>query len=325
MHRTIAALALSVVAAAAIPALGADDNVGRIGASLRILNNGRHLTPYGRLVNVGNVPTGGALTPDGRFYWTVSAGSGFNDVRIVSVKSAKVVQTIPLPGASGGVVIDRKGKRAYVSGLANSTNLETSRPSLPGGAGDVIHVFRLAKSGKATETGQLPVPAPADAEPPNDFPLPSAKKIGYPEYLDVTPNGKTLVVPLNLANRAAIVDIKTKAVRYATVGRYPYAAAVLPDGRRAFVSNETTGTVSVIDLATAKVVKTITTGGHLAHPEAIVAPKGRRAYVTVANKDRLAVIDTKKLKVVKNIDVGVKAGIGTNPNALALYKGRVLV
>ena len=324
MHRTIAALALST-AALTVPAAIAADPPGRIGPSLRILNNGRHLTPYGRLVNVGNVPTGGALTPDGRFYWTISAGSGFNDIRIVSVKSAKVIQTLPLPGASGGVVIDRSGKHAYVSGLPNSTNLETSEPNLPGGKGDVIHVFRLAKSGKATETGQLPVPAPADAEPPNDFPLPSANKIGYPEYLDITPNGKTLVVPLNLANRAAIVDVKTKAVRYATVGRYPYAAAVLPDGRRAFVSNETTGTISVVDLATAKVVKTITTGGHLAHPEAIVAPKGRRAYVTVTNKDRLTVIDTKKLKVVKNINVGVKAGIGTNPNALAFHDNRIYI
>ena len=39
------------------------------------------------------------------------------------------------------------------------------------------------------------------------------------------------------------------------------------------MSNETTGTVSVVDLATAKVVKTITAGGHLAHPEAIARPR----------------------------------------------------
>jgi YVTN family beta-propeller protein len=100
---------------------------------------------------------------------------------------------------------------------------------------------------------------------------------------------------------------------------------VLPDGRRALVSNETSGTVSVVDLATAKVVKTIRAGGHLSHPEAILAPKGRRAYVTVTNRDRVAVLDTKKLKVVKNVDVGTKAGAGANPNALASYKGRVLV
>jgi YVTN family beta-propeller protein len=316
----VAALLALIVTGAAF---AADD--GRIGPSLHLLNNGRHLTPYGRLVNVGNVPTGGALTPDGRFYWTVSAGSGFNDIRIVSVKSAKVVQTIPLPGASGGVVIDRKGKRAYVSGLANSTNLETSRPTLPGGQGDVIHVFSLKRSGQAKEIGQLAVPAPANAEPPNDFPLPSTKKIGYPEYLDVSPNGRTLVVPLNLANFAAIVDVKTKKVRYAKVGRYPYGAAVLPDGRRALVSNETTGTVSVISLATARVIKTIKTGGHLSHPEALAAPKGRRAYVTVTNKDQVRVIDTKRLKVIKTIGVGTKAGIGTNPNALAVHGRNLLV
>src|SRR5438094_9051376 len=135
MPAALAAAVLAVIIAGA--ALAADD--GRIGPSLRILNAGRHLTPYGRLVNVGNVPTGGALTPNGRFYWTVSAGSGFNDIRIVSVKSAKVVQTIPLPGASGGIVIDRPGKHAYVSGLPNSPNLETTRPGLPAGTGAGIH------------------------------------------------------------------------------------------------------------------------------------------------------------------------------------------
>ena len=96
MHRTIAALALASAAVAGSVAFAAD--TGRIGPSLKIVNNGRHLTPYGRLVNVGNVPTGGALTPDGRFYWTVSAGSGFNDIRIVSVKSAKVTADDPAAG-----------------------------------------------------------------------------------------------------------------------------------------------------------------------------------------------------------------------------------
>jgi YVTN family beta-propeller protein len=313
------------VLATASAALAAGDGSGRIGPSLRIVNDGRHLTPFGRLVNVGNVPTGGALTPDGRFYWAVSAGSGLNDIRIVSAKSAKVVQTIPLPGASGGVVIDPAGKRAYVSGLANSTNLETSRPNLPGGSGDVVHVFSLKRNGRATETGQIAVPPPADAQPPGDFPLPSTKRIGYPEYLGISPNGRTLVVPLNLANRAAIVDVRTRKVRYVTTGRYPYGAAVLPDGRRALVTNETPGTVTVIDLRRARAIKTITTGGHLAHPEAVLAPRGRRAYVTVANRDRVAVIDTKRLRVIRNVGVGAKAGLGANPNALAIHKGRLLV
>src|SRR3954452_25404392 len=245
-HLAAAGTVLSVLACVPAPAA---TTTGRIGPSLRIVNNGRHLTPFGRLTNVGNVPTGGALTPDGRFYWSISAGSGFNDARIVSVKSGKVVPTIPLPGASGGIAIDPKGRFAYVSGLANETNLETSRPDLPGGGGDVGHVFALDKSkGTATETRQLSVPAPADAEPPNDFPLPASKPIGYPEYLGVSPDGKTLVVPLNLANRVALVDVATGVVRTTETDRYPYGAAVIPNGRRALITNETTGTVSVLDI-----------------------------------------------------------------------------
>ena len=122
---------------------------GDIGPKLGIVNLGRHLTPYGRQVTVGSVPMGGALTPDGRFYWTVSGGAGLNDVRIVSVKSAKVVQILKLPGASGGIAIDPKGKRAYVSGLKDSTNKGTTQPTLPGGKGDVMHVYSISSSGKA--------------------------------------------------------------------------------------------------------------------------------------------------------------------------------
>jgi hypothetical protein len=47
------------------------------------LLNGRQLTPQGTQVRLGNFPTGGAVTADGRFLWTVSAGFGGNDIRIV--------------------------------------------------------------------------------------------------------------------------------------------------------------------------------------------------------------------------------------------------
>jgi YVTN family beta-propeller protein len=304
-------------------ALAAGDD-GSIGPQLALLNNGRHLTPYGRTAAVGNAPMGGAATPDGRFYWTVSAGAGLNDVRIVSVTTGKVIQTIPLPGASGGVAIG--GGRAFVSGLQNSTNKGTSRADLPGGGGDVIHVFKYSKSsGQATETGQIAVPPPSGTPGPEDFPIHANKPLSYPEHLAASADGKTLLVPLGLADAAAIV--KGSSVRYVKVGNYPYGAAILPDGRRGLVTNETTGTVSVIDLGKAKVTRTIDVGGHLAHPEAVVAPPGKRAYVAVTNQDRVAVIDTSKLKRERYLAVGVRAGIGTAPDAVAVTAdgGQLLV
>jgi len=89
-------LILLAAAAALVPALTtlapAQDREGRVGPGLT--TNGRQLDPAGRMTELGNFPTGGALSPDGRFYWTVSAGHGINDVRIMDVASGQVRQTL---------------------------------------------------------------------------------------------------------------------------------------------------------------------------------------------------------------------------------------
>src|SRR4051812_50138261 len=89
---TVLAIALLAGAGIAIAQLAED---GRIGPDLRLLDNGRRLTPYGKLSPLGNFPTGGRVTPNGRFFWTVSTGRGAHDVRIVSVRTGKVLQTLP--------------------------------------------------------------------------------------------------------------------------------------------------------------------------------------------------------------------------------------
>src|SRR4051794_14167100 len=232
--RRVPALA-ALFAAAAVPAALAA--TGDIGPSLGIVNSGRHLHPYGAQTQVGSVPMGGALTPDGRFYWTVSAGAGVNDVQIVSVKTHKVVQVLPLPGASGGIAISPKGGLAYVSGLKNSTNKGTQQPAtLPGQTGEVIHVFSYSKSsGQATEKApiQLKTNQPSDQKI-EDFPL-GATPIAYPEHPGISPDGKTLVVPLGLTAEAAIVNTKAGTETTIPVGRFPYGAAVLPNGKQALV------------------------------------------------------------------------------------------
>src|SRR5215831_8122941 len=98
------------------PSLEASRSGGRVGPSLLTTENGRRLRPEGRLTQVGDFPTGGALTKDGRFYWAVDAGHGKNDVQVVDVSSNQVVQKLPLPGAYGGIAFSPDGTRAYVSG-----------------------------------------------------------------------------------------------------------------------------------------------------------------------------------------------------------------
>jgi DNA-binding beta-propeller fold protein YncE len=324
-HRRLAlAVTALAVAGGAVAVAQSGDN-GRIGPDRALLNNGRHLQPFGTLAKVGQFPTGAALTPNGRYYWTVSTGRGRDDVRIVSVRSGRVVQTLALPGASGGIAMDPRHPVAYVSGVADSAHKDQQTPpDTPGRAGDVIHVMRYsARTGTATEQAPIPVPAPSNAQPPQDFPpTPTAARVAWPGRLAVSPDGARLLVPLNLADQAAIVDTATKRVRYVATGSYPYGAAILRDGHTGLVSNEAPGTVSVIDLDAATKVKDIQVGPHLSHPEAIaVDPKADRAYVAVANSDQVSVLDTKAMRVERTLSVERPEGLGTAPVDVAVTAG----
>jgi DNA-binding beta-propeller fold protein YncE len=349
-RRPLVSLLLILLGVAGVSvALGQGGSVeeGRIGPESRIQPSGRKLQPVGKLTRLGNLPAGGALTRNGRFLWTVSAGRGENDVRIVEVSPAircprrgsrarrvacqrrvarrtgRVVQVIRMPGASGGIAMSPDGRTAYVSGTPEGTDPnERSPEDTPGKGGDVIHVFRYdARTGRAERDGLIELPPPSDAPIPQNFPPTNTQRISWPRDLAVSPDGKTLLAALNLADHAAVVDLESRRVRYVEVGHYPYGAAITRDGKRGLVSNETDGTVSAIDLERAEVVRTITVGPHLSHPEGIAAdPKRDRAYVAVAHQDLIAVIDTDRLVVERTLSVERPEGIGTLPTALSVTR-----
>jgi DNA-binding beta-propeller fold protein YncE len=262
------------------------------------LLNGRQLTPQGAQVALGNFPTGGAVTADGRFLWTVSAGLGANDIRIVDIARRRVTQVIPIPGASGGIALDSRHRRAYVSGVTVSRWWPT-QDILPGVMGNVVLVYGWdAASGQARFLRTISVAAVPNAPLVQQYPLavPGApfSTNAWPQKLAVSPDGSRLLVPLNLADSAAVVDIdEHDRVRYVAVksGSYPFGAAILPGGRKGLVSNEATGTVSVVDLRRGVKVRDISVGPPLSHPEGIaVDAAGSRAYVAVSALDEVAVV-----------------------------------
>ena len=297
-----------------------------VGPRTRIQPSGRQLAPVGQLTKLGNFPTGGALTPDGRFLWTLSTGRGINDIRIVAVTgphTGQIVQRIRMPGLSGGIAISRDGRRAYVSGIANSPFTDESAPSrIPGGQGDVVSVFKIKpRTGRASRDGVIPVPPPAGSPPYQTFPPQGTDTLSWPRDLAVSPDGRTVLAALNLADRAAIIDTRTKQVRYVGVGHYPYGAAITSDGKYGLVTGETQGVVTVIDLATGKKVKTIQVGAHLSHPEGMaVDPRRPLAFVAIANDDQIAVIDTKTMTLKRTVSLARPTGAGTTPSQLTVTR-----
>ena len=324
-RKLLATLAVMAVAAGTADAIASGGN-GVIGPSNRIQPTGRQLHPTGTLVALGNFPTGAALTPDGRFLWTLSTGRGRNDIRIVRLQlrhghaGGRVIQNILMPGLSGGVAISPDGKTAYVSGIPESSYTDEQVPaSVPGRGGDVIAVFKVnTGTGIATRDGVIAVPPPASAPAEQSFP-PITTKASWPWDLAVSPNGKTLLAALNLADMAAVINTKTRSVRYVSVGHYPYGAAITNDGRYGLVTSEPGGTVSVIRLASASVVKTVQVGPHLSNPEGIaVDPKAPLAFVANTNEDVIAAINTRTMRVQGILSLLRSQGNGTTPTQLSV-------
>jgi len=135
----------------------------------------------------------------------------------------------------------------------------------------------------------------------------------------VSPDGKTLLVALGLADNAAVINTQTRQVRYVPTGSHPFGAAILPDGTTGLITNRGPGTVSVIDLAAASKIKDVTLGPHLSHPEQITLdPTRPRAYIPLANADAVAVINTSTLELTKGLDVTIPEGAGSAPVSTAV-------
>src|SRR5439155_6583160 len=289
--RILALGAVATATAATAIALAADNgaSTGVIGPKNHIQPSGRKLAPTGKLTVVRNHPAGGELPRNGRFLWLLDAGRGRNDVKILDSapalgckkgrkgnrcrkaapkRTGKVLQSIPMPGLSGGMAMAADGKTAYVSGTPDSPYTdEKSAPGTPGVQGDVLHVFKYSsRTGKAKRAGLIPVAAPPNTDAPQNFPPVGAQVHSWPRDIGATKDGKTLLVALNLADSAAIVDVKTKGVRYVKTGRFPYGAAITRNGK-GLVSNEADGTVTASDLKAGTKEKDITVCGHLSHPE----------------------------------------------------------
>jgi YVTN family beta-propeller protein len=321
-------LVLVAVVAVAIsrPGTHADPSTSAAtpGAATGLLPSGRQLTPAGVQVVLGNFPTGGAVTADGRFLWTVSAGFSSNDVRIVDTAQHRVCQTLSLPGASGGIALDSAHRLAYVSGLANS-RWQPSKDSLRGAKGNDILVYTwTATCGQARLVRVIPLPPQPGAPTVQAFPPPRAGLAGavssWPQKLAVSPDGARLLVPLNLANSAAVIDLNgSDRLRYVPTGSYPFGGAIVPGGKIGLVTNEAAGTLSVVDLQRGVKLTDITVGPPLSHPQGVVVDAaGARAYVAVSASDQVVVVDVKKRAVERTISVGRPVGLGTMPVALAL-------
>ncbi len=305
-----------------------------------ITHYGRHVTPVGHLTDVGVFPGGGALSPDGRYFWSVDTGKDINYVYIVEVATGNVTQQLPLPGSGGHAVFSPDGKTAYVPGNPTGNFPHPASEPVMATGGNAIHVYTVdPASGMAVEQTPITLPSSANAvvavgSSRSNTSLVASGSTGnafteWPEDIAISPDGKTLLTALLNSDRAAIIDTATQAVTVVTVGTYPRGAAIERNGKFGYISNSNDGSLSKIDLTAKTVTATIAmglSGDDISDAESAVLalaadPTADRVYLTVANRDLVMVLDTTSDTFSKRIDLrrfGGKAGIGVTPDGLAV-------
>jgi YVTN family beta-propeller protein len=107
------------------------------------------------------------------------------------------------------------------------------------------------------------------------------------------------------ADGIGIVDAtQKKFLRKIPAGSDPEQFALSADGKRIFVSNEDTGTATVLDSATGKVLSFTPVGRE---PEGVgVRPDGKVFYVTCETAGDVFAIDAESYKVIGHIKTGLR-------------------
>ncbi|MEO6811817.1 MAG: alkaline phosphatase family protein [Isosphaeraceae bacterium] len=298
----------------------ADEDVTVVGEASDgrvIVPTNQVLTPAGKVVTFPGRPTDLALLPDGK---TVAV-KNLRDLIVLDAEAGTIVQTLKLPSgghAVSGLIVAEDGKTIYTSGTGSKIHVaHRDQPDDP---------FQWAES--------WTLPAPKVGGDP------------APTGLALTEDGKQVLALSGRGNTLWRLDRETgKAIGEAVqVGVAPFGVVIA--GTRAYVSNwggdppkdddpqapssktrvkidpktgaSASGSVSVVDLTTGKVLKAIATG---LHPTGLTTDnEGRFVYVACANSDTVEVIDTAKDVVVESIEVRPEARLpfGSGPNALAL-------
>jgi DNA-binding beta-propeller fold protein YncE len=279
-----------------------------------LLHNQWSIHPVGDQVGLGDFPTNMAVDPAGGLVAVLHAGHGKNELRLVDLKSLKVVGGAPLNEAFCGVEFSTDGKTLVCSGASDG----------------VLHVFGI-QDGQPVPKGDVRVAAVDDS--------------GVVAGFALSRNARSAVVAISFENRVVRVDLATGARLWsAFVGDgqpVPVRRFVkLPgdgvlDGRelntdadplnvvwdeansRVYASLWGESSVAVIDASDGRVIAHWPVG---LHPNEMVLSRDGRLFVSNGGQNTVAVLDTRDGHQTETLSSALTPGDppGSTPDSLAL-------
>jgi len=281
------------------------------------------------ITGLGSGPSGVAVSLDGSRMYVANSGSGSVSVidtttgKVVDVKpSTSTVDSIKVGSSPSALALSPDGNQLYVANTGSGT----------------VSVIGIDPTNTATYQKVIDTnPSVAGVNSISVGSSPSALALGADGSLYVANRGSGTVSvigtdPTNTATYQKVIDTDSNAsgVNSISVGSSPSALAVSPDGSRVYVVNSGSGTVSVIDTPTYRLVDTNPTTSTVdsivvgSSPSSVVlSADGSLAYVANGG-DTISVIDTTTNTVTRTVTIDPTAETGGHVVALG-PDGRIYV
>ena len=320
-----------------------------------VVGSGQVITPAGTTVDLGIRVRAKAiaLNPNERSHTAAVLTLGASEaVEVFDTRTGQVLQNYATMGTNSygsysGITYSADGKYLMFS-QDYSTSVAIAKVSEHGQLSDYAQVSVPPNNSFINCFPNSPI---------GDYGRPCgtfySTSTSYPGGVAFSKDGKSAYALLNQNNTLARIDLTATPPVQGTqirVGNAPHSILISRDGKTAYVSNEggraataadfqiysagtpivadpyvgsaTTGTVSLVDLKSMQVTKTISTG---LHPTGM-AFFGRALLVANTYSDTISVIDTSTNEVVRTIDVGLPISVpgqdhpayGAAPNSIAV-------
>lgn len=264
-----------------------------------------------------------ATSPDGRF--VALACYGGTSVDIFDVATLERVHSVDLgEGArphgivwmpDGTIYATAEGRRSIFAIESDATLAGTGEITEYPTGKEGSHMVAVAPDESAAWTTDLGSRTVTRIDLSGGKPPLSVTVGEEPEGIALSPGGATLWVSARGSNRAFALDPVTMEVRETlATGRFPLRIAIRPQGDVAVTSNLMDGSLSVIDLESADVIRTISVSGPNAAQDRfqvtiLWSGDGSRIYVAETASNTIAEIDYASGKVLRRLKAG-KGGDG---------------
>ncbi len=236
-------------------------------------------------IDVGGVPTGLTVSPDGQRVYVANNYS--NDVSVIDAGSNTVLTTIKVGVNPYGIVVNPYYNRVYVvnskSNNVSVINTETNTVISTIAVGEGPLGVAISPDGLALYVTNFESSSISVIDTRSNTVIDTIPFIEPPRCIAVSPDGKRLYAA-GWSRGVAVIDTKTRTVlTYISSGHTPYAIAVSPDSKKVYVTNHFSHTTSIIDAETNKKITELKTGNR---PMGVsVSPDGKKVFVTCYNYD----------------------------------------